>query len=77
MTEMLYLVAGRKEQADFFARNNEIPPNQFKYIYRREQLQGINISAGHLICVGTYWENPEWPEIAEMAQIRNLPLIFK
>ena len=49
---MLFILAGTKKEADFFAKENRIDPKGWKYIVDADNILGCR--GGYLIRVGTW-----------------------
>ena len=55
----LFIWAGNRDQADSFARRNDIPPQQYVHINSARRLELSGYADGLVIKVGTWYEDKE------------------
>lgn len=74
MSKYLYIVAGNHRQAQWLARDLQLAPNQWVYLYHKDQLRGIR---GCLYT--TTWDDPvtcmdEYLRITNARFVKHLEL---
>ena len=67
---MIYIFAGKKFEADDWARKHGYNPNEVKYISNCQMLRGISRNFQY-VQIGTWFTRNDTREIAKMLMIRG------
>lgn len=66
----IYIYAGSHKQAADFAREKDLHPSNWTFLYRKDQLLGIR--GGHFIRCGTWFDHPNRRDIDKMLVEREM-----
>jgi len=68
-----YLIqSGTYKQAEHYAKNNALYPNEWSYLNRPEQARGLRGSGIEVVKTGTYWQNEFTAEIDDVVHSQEL-----
>lgn len=70
MVKRIYVFAGSYQQAVDFMRLRGVSPSAFRYISKRDDLRGIR--SEKYLRVGTWYERPDYYDIEEMLEARDM-----
>jgi hypothetical protein len=68
--QVLYILAGNAHQAASYARDNAIPPRNYRYVYSQDAIYGAEKNA-RFVKVGQWYENPNADKIMEYIEARG------
>ena len=60
-----YVVAGNYAQAQGYARERQLSPTEWTYLSSLRLVRGLSVAPEDLVYVGTYWQRPDFAELAE------------
>lgn len=69
-----YILAGANEQAKHLAKQMKLSTNEWAYVSRHEQLQGI--SNGVLLMYGTWRARENMDEFMDLARTREMTILY-
>lgn len=69
MNNVIYIVAEKKYQAELWAQQGSLSPNEYVYVGSPSTFRGV--SKPFVAYVGAYYDRKDWPEILNMIGVCN------